>query len=124
MSSAKRFSAEKYVSLETYKRSGDAVQTPVWIVEEGGVLYVRTDPGSWKAKRIRRNPRVRVAPSDLRGKATGPWAEGEARFIEGPEADRVLRLIKEKYGATGKLVDSFNRLRGMHPTAVISIKLN
>ena len=83
MDSAKQFSNEKYISLETYKKNGEAVKSPVWVVEDGGVVYVRTDPTSWKAKRIRKNPRVRIAASDLRGKVTGQWVDGEARFIEG-----------------------------------------
>ena len=123
MDSAKLFSSEKYISLETYKKSGQSVKTPVWVVEDGGVLYVRTDPTSWKAKRIRKNPQVRVAPSDSRGKPKGPWVDGNAHFIEGEEKERILKLVKKKYGMMGGIVDSFNGLMGRHPSAVILIKV-
>ena len=123
MESAKRFSDEKYISLETYKKNGEAVKSPVWVVEEGGAVYVRTDPTSWKAKRIRKNPRVRIAASDMRGKVTGQWVDGEARFIEGQDADQKIELFKKKYGAGLRLTDFFNGVRGRRSTAVISIEL-
>ena len=123
MDSAKQFSNEKYINLETYKKNGDAVKSPVWVVEDGGMIYVRTDPKSWKAKRIRKNQRIRIAPSDMRGKPTGSWVDGEAHFVEGEEAERIIKLIKKKYGMMGGIADFVNGLRGRHPDAVISIKL-
>jgi uncharacterized protein len=123
MASAKEFSNLKYISLETYRKSGVPVATPVWLIEDGGVIYVRTDPKSGKVKRIRRNSKVRVAPSDARGKALGPYVDGEARFVESNDAQRIMALIKSKYGLLGSVVGFFNGLRGNHPTAVISIKL-
>jgi PPOX class probable F420-dependent enzyme len=119
---SKRFASEKYISLETFKKSGEAIQTPVWVVEDGGVVYVRTDPASWKAKRIRNNQRVRIAPSDMRGKPTGEWVDAQAHFVEGEEASRILELFKKKYGMVGGITDSFNRLRGRDPSAIISIR--
>jgi len=121
--SARQFSSARYIALETYKKNGQPVQTPVWVLEDGGTVYVRTDPGSWKAKRIRRNPHVRLATSDMRGKPTGPWVEGEAHFVEGGDADRILKLITKKYGLGGEILEFFNRLRGANPTGVISIKV-
>jgi len=123
MDSAKLFSNEKYISLETYKKSGEAVKSPVWVVEDGGVVYVRTDPTSWKAKRIRKNPRVRIAASDMRGKVTGQWVDGQAHFIEGQEADRKTEMFKKKYGAGLRFTDFFNGVRGRRATAIISIEL-
>ena len=123
MASAKDFSNLKYISLITFRKSGVPVPTPVWLMEDGGVIYVRTDPRSGKAKRLRRIQRVRIAPSDSRGKTLGPYVEANARFLEGEDAQRMLLLIKRKYGMMGTLVDLFNGLRGNHPTAVIEIRL-
>lgn len=123
MSSAKQLSREKYISLETYRKSGAAVRTPVWLVEDGGVIYVRTDPTSGKAKRIRRDPRVKVAPSNVRGKPSGPYVEGKARFVQGADAERILEMITKRYGTMGRLVESVNSLRGRHATAAIAIEL-
>ena len=123
MASAKDFTNLKYISLITFRKSGVPVPTPVWLMEDEGVIYVRTDPKSGKAKRLRRIQRVRIAPSDMRGKTLGSYVEANARFLEGEEAERIALLIKRKYGKTGAIVDFFNGLRGNHPTAVIEIKL-
>jgi uncharacterized protein len=122
VASAKQFSNARYISLETFRKDGQGVKTPVWVLEEGGALYVRTDPTSWKAKRIRRNNRVRLAPSDARGKVKGSWVDGEAHFVDAAaEADRISELFKKKYGAMGGLVNAVNGLRGRHSNAIISI---
>jgi PPOX class probable F420-dependent enzyme len=123
MASAKDFSNLKYISLITFRKTGVPVPTPVWLLEDGGLIYVRTDPKSGKAKRLRRIQRVRIAPSDARGKTLGPYVEANARFLEGEDARRIAVLIARKYGTVGTLVGFFNGLRGNHPTAVIEIKL-
>jgi uncharacterized protein len=87
----------KYISLETFKRNGDGVQTPVWFVLHDGALYVYTEADSWKVKRIRNNPRVRVALCTIRGRVTGPWVDGTASFVEGDERRNADRLLDRKY---------------------------
>jgi PPOX class probable F420-dependent enzyme len=122
VASAKQFSDVRYISLETFRKDGQGVKTPVWVLEDGGALYVRTDPKSWKAKRLRRNERVRLAPSDARGKVKGAWVDGEAHFVAaGAEAERISELFKKKYGVMGALVNAVNGLRGRHSDAIISI---
>ena len=100
-----QFSDRKYLNLVTYRRSGTAVSTPMWFVEEGGVLYVRTPAKSGKVKRLRNNPRVRVVPSDGRGCPKGAWIEGRARIVDGVQAERVNRLVHRKYGWRKKLIE-------------------
>ena len=99
------FSNRKYLNLVTYRRSGAAVPTPVWFVEEGGVLYVRTPAKSGKVKRLRDNPRVRVVPSDGRGNPKGEWIEGRARIAGGTEAEKANRLVHRKYGWRKRLIE-------------------
>src|SRR5215813_10114570 len=72
------FMGQRYLNLESFKRDGTPVQTPVWFAEEHGVLYVYTLANAGKVKRIRRNPRIRLAPCTMRGKVVGPWVEAEA----------------------------------------------
>ena len=86
---------EKYIDLVTYRKSGAAVHTPVWFAEQDGKLYVMTRDDSGKAKRIRNNPRVEVAPSTIRGKRTGPGIAGTAQISTNPQSAR--RLIRQKY---------------------------
>ncbi len=87
----------KYISLETFKKNGQGVQTPVWFVRHENAVYVYTEADSWKVKRIRNNPRVRVAPCTIRGRVIGPWLDGAAVVIDGEERAIADRLLDRKY---------------------------
>jgi uncharacterized protein len=91
------FVGQKYISLETFKKNGEGVKTPVWFVLHGGAFYVYTEADSWKVKRIRNNPRVRVAPCSVRGAVTGPWLDGTASFVDGDERRAADKLLDRKY---------------------------
>jgi uncharacterized protein len=91
------FGDHKYLSLETFKKDGRGVQTPVWFVLHDGALYVYTEADSWKVKRIRNNPRVRVALCTVRGRVIGPWADGTASIVEGAERVMADQLLDRKY---------------------------
>jgi uncharacterized protein len=110
---ASRFEGEKVISLETYRRSGEPVRTPVWFLEENGILYVHTDDGTGKVKRIRRNPKVRVAPSHFRGKPKAEYVDARAELETSPETvEKYHSQIYKKYGLQGtftKLLQRFSR---------------
>lgn len=102
----KAFDNQKYLNLETYRRNGQAMPTPVWFVRDGDALYVRTVADSGKVKRARNNPRVRVAPCEVRGELKGPWVEGKATLVDDPAvAQRVVQLLNQKYGLMKRLFD-------------------
>lgn len=95
MSDFSHLRREKYIDLVTFRRSGAPVHTPVWFAEDAGKLYVMTRSDSGKAKRLRNNPRVEIAPSTIRGKVTGPSVPGVATVSNNTEHGR--RLIRKKY---------------------------
>ena len=82
--------------LSTYKRDGTTVATPVTIAVDGDRAYVRTWDSAWKAKRMRNNPAVLVAPSTVRGRPTGPTIGDHARLLEGEEAKHAARAIARR----------------------------
>jgi len=90
---------QKYVSLTTFRKTGVGVATPVWFGEgeEDGKLYVMTRADMGKAKRIRNNPKVRVAPCTIRGKVTGPEFSASARFLPAEQHQRARQTINRKY---------------------------
>jgi PPOX class probable F420-dependent enzyme len=107
-----RFANQQYVNLESFRKNGQGVRTPLWFVEAQGVLYMRTPAASAKVRRMRNNPRVRLVPSDVRGNPIGEWVDGEARLIPAEEAEWVNQLVKRKYGLFKRLIDLRSRLKG------------
>jgi len=99
-----QFTGKKHISIETYRKTGDPVRTPVWFVEENGELFVRTDSDTGKIKRIRNNPKVRVATSNMRGTVKGSWVEGEARIIDPESSKHVFSLLRKKYGMFYRII--------------------
>ena len=99
------FEGRRYLNLETYRKSGEGVRTPVWFVEAGGSLYVRTPARSGKVKRLRNDPRVRLVPCGRRGEPEGEWVEGKARLVSDAEAEKANRLLGKKYGLAKRLGD-------------------
>ena len=92
-----QFGGQKYISLETFKKNGQGVKTPVWFVLHGNAFYAYTEADSWKVKRIRNNPRVRVAVCNARGTIKGPWLDAMASLVEGDERLAADKLLDRKY---------------------------
>jgi PPOX class probable F420-dependent enzyme len=106
-----QFKGHNYLNLETFRKSGAAVGTPVWFVEQDGELYIHTQAESGKVKRIRNNGRVRLAPSDMRGSPLGSWEEGRARLLDPSEHERINKLFSKKYGLQWTAFGLSDRLR-------------
>jgi uncharacterized protein len=105
-----QFQGEKVISLETYRRNGQPVRTPVWFLEENGILYVHTDDNTGKAKRIRRNPKVRVAPSHFRGKPKAEYIDARAELETSPDfVVKYHKQIYKKYGIQATLTRFIQR---------------
>jgi uncharacterized protein len=98
---------ERYINLTTFRKDGSEASTPVWVVSDDGArLLVWTGGQTWKAKRIRRDPRVLVARSTMRGRERGDRIEGRARIVEGLD---VKALIRKKYGWQMRLLELASR---------------
>jgi PPOX class probable F420-dependent enzyme len=96
----------KYCLLVTYRRSGEAVPTPVWFGLGGWALYARSEAKVAKVARIRNDPRVRVAPCTVRGKPLGPPAEGRARVLqEQSEIEAAEAALGANYGLGRRLYE-------------------
>jgi PPOX class probable F420-dependent enzyme len=118
------FDGQNYLNLETFRKSGEGVKTPVWFVEDGGKFYVTTQATSGKVKRLRRSGQVRVAPCEVNGTPKGEWVEARARVVSEPAvAARVEKLLDQKYGVMKKLFSLQNLFRPKQEMAVIEISL-
>jgi len=117
-----QFAKAKYLNLETFRKTGVGVRTPVWFAQspsradfspnDESIFYIYSAPDAGKVKRIRNNPRVRVAPCNFRGNLRGAWVDAHARICEGPEAAHGQELLRRKYGWMKIAGDFFSRLRG------------
>ncbi|SPM42494.1 Nitroimidazol reductase NimA or a related FMN-containing flavoprotein, pyridoxamine 5'-phosphate oxidase superfamily [Mycobacterium numidiamassiliense] len=124
--SAASLGSQKFVSLTTFKRSGEAVASPMWIVGDGGLLWAWTPADAWKVKRIRRDPRITLAPCGRTGKlqAGQPVVDGTAEILTDPQdVARVEALIKRKYGLEFRIVTLIEAIaaRGRKPRFALRI---
>lgn len=106
--------AARYVSLTTYRRSGEAVATPVWIardVERGDRLLVWTEAEAGKVKRLRHTPAVTIAPCTFGGKLLGESTVGTGRVMPEAELHRVRRAMIAKYGFSFRVSAGLGDLR-------------
>ena len=87
----------KYLSLTSFRRDGSGVATPMWFVADNGHLVVETAADSYKVKRIRRDPHVRIAVCDARGRLRGEAVDAAATVLPDTERERVERLLARKY---------------------------
>jgi PPOX class probable F420-dependent enzyme len=104
---------EKYVNLETFKKDGNGVKTPVWAAPLEGGLVVFTAGDSFKVKRLRNNAKCRIAACDMRGNVKGPWFDAQGRIVEdAAEEKRGHAALRQKYGWQMAVGDFFATLTG------------
>jgi PPOX class probable F420-dependent enzyme len=116
-----QFGGQKYISLETFKKNGQGVKTPVWFVLHNNAFYAYTKADSWKVKRIRNNPRVRVAVCNIRGDIKSPWLDGTASLVEGDDRLPADQLLDRKYFLK-KVFNILTRIN-RHQRAMIKIDI-
>ena len=105
---------EKYVSFTTYRRTGEPVATPVWVVPvSDGRIGFWTAMGTGKTRRLTHTDRVAVQPCDRRGRVdgTGAAVAGTAEMVRsGTLFDEVQGRVRAKYGVMTTLTRLLARL--------------
>ena len=123
------FAGQKYLSLESFKKNGAGVKTPVWFAAElsssldssGAKLYIYTIGNTGKVKRIRNNPRVNIAPCNMRGTLLGDFVPALAEILTGSEAEHGMQLLNKKSFPSKQILDFFSTLRP-RPGVVMSLR--
>ena len=104
MKTLEQFEKQKYLNLETFRKNGQSMKTPVWFTQAGQTIYVLTMANSGKVKRIRNNGWVNIAPCKMDGKLTGTWVQAQARQVTDTEISTTVdRLLDKKYGLLKKI---------------------
>jgi len=119
------FAGHKYLNLETFRKNGDGVRTPIWFAADPASstaqLYIYTTADAGKLKRIRNNGRARIAPCDMRGKLLGEWVDARAEIVTGEQAAQGMRLLDKKY-FPWKQILGFFAMFGRRGRSVIVIR--
>ena len=107
---------EKYLLLTTFRKAGAPVSTAVWSADLGnGTAGLWTSSGSGKAKRLAHTSKVKIQPSDGRGKVrpgTQP-IETTAKWETGAEIDLIREKSVAKYGFMTKITGLLGTIGGM-----------
>jgi len=111
-----------YIRLETFKKNGQAVPTPVWFIVEDDMLFVRSYANSGKVKRMRNNSYVKIAPSDALGTPHGVTIEGTAVRADGDKEIKISQLLYRKYGLKKMSFDLWGAIKQLD-WAVFAIKV-
>jgi uncharacterized protein len=111
------------IALTTFRKTGQAVTTPVWFATSPGTIYVETHADAGKLKRLRHTARVTLAPCTYSGKVTGSVIAGNARILtESAESTAALAALAKKYGVMRSLHHFFrNALRMLQRKAKVGV---
>ena len=102
-----------YVSLATFRRSGDRVCTAVWLAPGDNGFYVFSAGNAGKVKRLRNSDKAELAVCDVRGKVLGSWHAATARLVTDTDGiGQALRALRRKYGIQMWLADVGSKLTG------------
>ena len=122
--------ATKTVALTTHRRDGTPVTTPVNVVVDEGHAYFRTWETSGKAKRLRQDAHVEVAPATYTGRRrTGPDVGARALLLGSSEEAKAVHALRRAFpflhGVLVPLTHRMKRVRTVHyellePTTIAS----
>ena len=107
-----QFLDQKYINLETYKKDGTPIRTPVWFVIDNDLIYVVTREETGKVKRIKNNQNVRIVPCSFKGEPKNEWIRGKAEKITDEGSQKAIKLRKKKYGMSARLIGLFTSQKG------------
>jgi len=118
--------AARFVALTTFRRDGRAVTTPVWAAVDEGRLYLFTNAGAGKVKRLHHTSRATIAPCTATGTISGATLNAEALLLPADQMPRVWRLLIARHGLLARafaLYDSVRPLLRLAPSVGIEVRL-
>jgi PPOX class probable F420-dependent enzyme len=126
MSDFSRFRKEEFLSLETYRKNGETIKSPMWFAQDNDALYLWTMADSSKVKRIRNNPHVNIAPCKRMGEVTGEWMTAHATIDDSPlMVAQVEAMLLKKVGLFFRIFRFIDAIRDRQKNSQrICIKLS
>jgi len=114
-----------YISLRTFRKNGQGVDTPVWFVEDtSNKIYLFSAANAGKVKRIKNSPLAELAECDMRGGSLGVWHRCNAFLVDSAdESSHAYALLVKRYGWQMRITNFFSRLSGrINQRAVIRLE--
>ncbi len=122
MNNLEELESEKCISIETYRKNNEPVQTPVWFVIKDDLIYLVTRDQTGKIKRLRNNQQVKIATCNFKGKIKGQWVSGVAKILTDDQTKDVVKWRERKYGLMAKIAKFLSKGKG--ELLAFSIKLD
>ena len=117
---------EQYLSLTTFRKSGERVSTPMWVVRDGDALIMFTPEASGKVKRLRNSPRVELRPCNRMGRVRDGVEPvgGVAEVLTDEDSlERATGMIRRKYGLGYRVVMAIERLIKFGPEKRVTLRI-
>jgi PPOX class probable F420-dependent enzyme len=102
---------EKYINLQTLRKNGTVVSTPVWFVLKDNTIFIRTGASSGKIKRIRNNNEIRISICDIKGNIKGRVYNAIANFEKSVDNQEINSLFDKKYSILSFLLKIFYKIK-------------
>lgn len=101
----RRLRGQQFCLLITYRKDEVEVATPMWFALKDESLFFETMGESGKVKRLRREPKVKLAPCTGSGFLLGPVLCAKARLVFDPKELEIARkALSERYGLKRRLL--------------------
>ena len=117
------FYDKKYINLQTFKKNGEIVSTPVLFVLKNNEIFFRSDADSGKVKRIRNNNNIKASICDIRGNIKGQTYTGIANFQDKSRYNEINSLFDKKYSLVSPILKIVYKLRKIN-LVILSITFN
>ncbi|MFT7221494.1 MAG: PPOX class probable F420-dependent enzyme [Candidatus Azotimanducaceae bacterium] len=119
--------SSSYISLRTFRKNGQGVDTPVWFVEDtSNKIYLFSAANAGKVKRIKNSLQAELAECDMRGGSLGDWHRCNAYLVDNAdESKQAYALLVKRYGWQMRITNFFSRLTGrINHRAVIRLEFS
>lgn len=117
---------EQFLSLTTFRKSGERVSTPMWVARDGDALIMFTPEASGKVKRLRNSPRVELRPCSRFGRVKDgvePIAGVAEVLTDEDSLEIATGMIRKKYGLAYPVIMGIERLIRLGPEKRVTLRI-
>jgi PPOX class probable F420-dependent enzyme len=117
---------EQFLSLTTFRKSGERVSSAMWVARDGDALIMFTPESSGKVKRLRNSPRVELRPCNRMGRmkeGVEPVAGIAEVLTDEDTLERATGMIRRKYGLMYQVIMAIERLIKSGPEKRVILRM-